>query len=202
MWRAVGKIMMWRCIHDGESRVVFSLKKVVCALVSANFAAARAVRVEFFHCKGGGRAAKRVIFNVISGLVFWPCCKFSAGVYPLSCSRPAKKAKKRASAVHPWGGPPTAGRSRAFSPRTRRRPRRPRISGQVRCTPGGAADNGPFSRLLGPYSPAAKKAKKRASAVHPWGARRQRAVLAPSRPVLAGGQEGQEAGKCGAFSGF
>ena len=24
-----------------------------------------------FHCKGGGRAAKRVIFNVISGLVFW-----------------------------------------------------------------------------------------------------------------------------------
>jgi len=88
MWRAVGKIMMWRCIHDGESRVVFSLKKVVCALVSANFAAARAVRVEFFHCKGGGRAAKRVIFNVISGLVFWPCCKFSAGVYPLSCSRP------------------------------------------------------------------------------------------------------------------
>ena len=89
MWRAVGKIMMWRCIHDGESRVVFSLKKVVCALVSANFAAARAVRVESFHCKGGGRAAKRVIFNVISGLVFWPCCKFSAGVYPLSCSRPA-----------------------------------------------------------------------------------------------------------------
>jgi len=90
MWRAVGKIMMWRCIHDGESRVVFSLKKVVCALVSANFAAARAVRVEFFHCKGGGRAAKRVIFNVISGLVFWPCCKFSAGVYPLSCSRPSR----------------------------------------------------------------------------------------------------------------
>ena len=83
-----GKIMMWRCIHDGESRVVFSLKIVVCALVSANFAAARAVWVEFFHCKGGGRAAKRVIFNVISGLVFWPCCKFSAGVYPLSCSRP------------------------------------------------------------------------------------------------------------------
>ena len=33
-------------------------------------------------------------------------------------------------------------------------------------------------------------------------ARRQRAVLAPSRPVLAGGQEGQEAGKCGAPSGF
>ena len=145
----------------------------------------------------------------------------------------AKKAKKRASAVHPWGArrqravlapsrpvlaggqegqeagkcgaplgaPPTTGRSRAFSARTRRRPRRPR-SGQVRCTPGGPADNGPFSRLLGPYSPAAKKAKKRASAVHPWGARRQRAVLAPSRPVLAGGQEGQEAGKCGAFSGF
>ena len=141
----------------------------------------------------------------------------------------AKKAKKRASAVHPWGprrqravlapsrpvlaggqegqeagkcgaplgAPPTTGRSRAFSARTRRRPRRPR-SGQVRCTPGGPADNGPFSRLLAPYSPAAKKAKKRASAVHPWGPRRQRAVLAPSRPVLAGGQEGQEAGKCGA----
>ena len=63
---------VWRCIHDGESRVVFSLEIVVCALVSANFAAARAAWVEFFHCKGGGRAAKRVIFNVISGLVFWP----------------------------------------------------------------------------------------------------------------------------------
>ena len=25
-----------------------------------------------FYCKGGGSAAKRVIFNVISGLFFWP----------------------------------------------------------------------------------------------------------------------------------
>ena len=105
----------------------------------------------------------------------------------------AKKAKKRASAVNPWGG---------------------------------GADNAPFLRLLAPYSPAAKKAKKRARAVHPWGGpprtrrrprkgqeagkcgeplgggRRQRAILAPSRPVLAGGQERQEAGKCGAPSGF
>ena len=34
------------------------------------------------------------------------------------------------------------------------------------------------------------------------GGRRQRAVLAPSRPVLAGDQESQEAGKGGAPSGF
>ena len=35
--------------------------------------------------------------------------------------------------MHPWGGAPTACRACAFSPRTRRRPRKPR-SGQGRCT--------------------------------------------------------------------
>ena len=48
----------------------FSLENSLLCPCFGKFSAAPAVWVEFFIAKGGG-AAKRVIFNVISGLFFW-----------------------------------------------------------------------------------------------------------------------------------
>ena len=70
MWRAVGKIMMWRCLHDGESRVVFSLlfrKIVFCALLFPQILPLRGLYqgiggVFFFPKGGAGRAAKSGYF--------------------------------------------------------------------------------------------------------------------------------------------
>ena len=44
-----------------------------------------------FSLQRGGRAAKRVIFNVISGLVFGRAASLVQGCTLLPCSRPSRK---------------------------------------------------------------------------------------------------------------